>query len=102
MTCRVTQAIKQAVKQVACLIACVTPQIVSTSFQLITAINAPQKLGILLQVISMVRSSDPFFRHHKEKWKKVVWLCETRYYSNQGLFSFSCCNYNYTNFVHVE
>jgi len=27
----------------------------------------------------MVRSPDPFFHHHKEKWKKEVWPRETRY-----------------------
>jgi len=42
-----------------------------------SAINARQNLAILSQANPMVRSPDSFFRHHKEKQKKVVWPCET-------------------------
>jgi len=38
-----------------------------------SAINARKNLAILSQANPVVRSPDPFFRHHREKWKNAVW-----------------------------
>ena len=73
-TCGVTQAIKQA----ACLIGCVTPQVVSTSFRLVTSNQRSPKTGDFVASKFYGKVPRPFFRHHKEKRKKAVWLRETK------------------------
>ena len=73
MTCEIMQAIKQA----ACLIACITPQFVITSFRLVTNNQRSPKTGDFVASKFYGKVPRPFFHHHKEKRKKVVWLHET-------------------------
>jgi len=40
----------------------------------------------LSQANPMVRSPDPFFRHHKEKRKKAVWPRETTFDPLRNVF----------------
>ena len=65
-TCGVTQAIKQA----ACLIACVTPQVVSTSFQLVTSNQRSPKTGDFVTSKFYDKVLRPFFPPPQRKMEK--------------------------------
>ena len=61
----------------ACLIACVTPQVVSTSFRLVTSNQRSTQSGDFVASKFYGKVLRSFFCHHKEKRKKAVLLRET-------------------------